>query len=196
MGVLLLLLGVILLAVSRSATVIPPQRVVTQPKETINHAGAYSLSVQDNFNSTDVFKVDFTISTPSSGIRLPENVIAVYTNITDPSGNVTQVYVEETPSSIGTWLTTGGNWNLTALANSTGVYGVSIFPEMPIIKFSRLAVSGYHVEPGKILYPYSSFFYGGLPVVGLSLALSVFGAFAKTKRVRRIRRMSVRQSGG
>jgi hypothetical protein len=195
-GILLLLFGAILLAVSKSATVIPAKRIVTQPKEVTNQDGAYSLSVQDNFTAGDVFNVDFAITSAPTGGALPES-LAVDTNVTDPSRNATLLYVfvAPNPSTYGWEIVEGGNWNLTAVANSTGVYGISIFPDPAVIKFSRLTVQDYHAEPEKILYPYSLLSYGGFPAVGLGLVLSVFGAFTKTKRVRRTGRMSVRQSG-
>jgi len=194
-GILLLLSGIILTSFSQSAVELPPEKIQEKVEEKIwrepDPAGYYSVPPFYLTNGTA-----FTIS--FAPLSLPPNIpidgILVYTNITDPLGEVTKKYVfiasgEETG---GTPLTIPGDWNGTAVANSTGEYKLCIFSG--VIDFARLTVLAAYVKEGEIRHPYSFFSYVGIIVLGSGLVLSFFGGLSsKTKKKSRERKRTIRK---
>jgi len=190
LGVLLLLLGIVLLSLSQNTVEVPPQENTEKAAEEIKRDGAKSLSVQANITLGEMFTIEFALLEGPEATPLEE--VFVYTNITNPLGNVTEKYVIliRDPYTGSRWVTIPGDWNATGVANSTGTYKVSIFSRFPI-HFVRLTLYTVHIEEGKIVYPYSFLYYAGIPTVGLGLVLSVFGALSsKARWTRRMKRKS------
>lgn len=116
---------------------------------------------------------------------IPDPGIMVYTNITDPSGNVTTKFVLLGLDPSGTrQVLYPGDWIGRGVANITGEYKISIFSD--VVDFARLTVSKLSIEEGKVSHPYSFLYFPGIAVVGLGIVLSLFGALSsKGKRIRR-----------
>jgi hypothetical protein len=190
-GILILFSGFLLLAVSQSTVVILPQKNSTTVAEVISPSvnGSVSLTVNPNFTVGQVFSLNYALRKFPQ--NFPEDYLLIYTNLTDPSGNLTQRYIvmQPNPQNPSQWIKVpGGDWNETSVANSTGPYRISIFPEINVITFQRLTVNVDQIIEGKTLYPYSYLFYLGVPVVGAGVILSAYGVLGKTRRAKRIRR--------
>jgi len=192
-GILILFSGFLLLAASQITNVIPPKKNESvaslpngQPANVTYTAGAESLSVDVSFVADQVFKVEFALKNFPEDY--PEDTLGIYTNITDPFGNVTVRYVLMAPNPQNPYqwvLVPGGDWNLTGVANSTGPYLIKIYPEIGVVTFARLTVYIVEFEAEKVLYPYSYLLYVGVPVFGVGFILSAYGALGKTSRVKR-----------
>lgn len=184
LGILLLLLGMTMLALSQFKEEIQPQETPEElAGEIIKQEGASSLSVQTDFIEGEIFSEDFALREWPSA--LPD-VVTVDTNITDPFGNVTwgYVFVEIVDPTSGQWGTSPGSWTGTGVANYTGTYQITIFSDF--VRLSRLTVKRFHLIPGKILYPYFPLYYPSAIMLVLGLVLSLFGALSsKTRRMHR-----------
>ncbi|NWF86493.1 hypothetical protein HXY32_01545 [Candidatus Bathyarchaeota archaeon] len=190
-GILILFLGFVLVAASQSVVEVPPQPKQTKADEVIspNAMGSESLTVNPNLTAGQVFKLDYAFRNFPQ--NYPEDYIIIYTNLTDPLGNLTQRYIIMIPNPQNPyqWVKApGGDWNETSVANLTGIYRITVFPEVSVMNLTRLTVWVSEIIEGKTLYPYSYMFYVSIPVVGAGVVLSAYGVLSKTRRAKRVRR--------
>lgn len=191
LGFLILFSGFVLIVASQTVVEVPPQPKRTKVAEVLspNAMGSKSLTVNPNFTVGQVFELDYAFR--NFPLNYPEDYIIVYTNLTDPLGNLTQRYIIMIPNPQNPyqWVKApGGDWNEIGVANLTGVYQITVFPEVNVMNLTRLTVILLETIEGKTLYPYSYMFYVGIPVIGAGIVLSAYGGLSKTRRAKRVRR--------